>query len=74
MRKKRSNEIERRVGVGSIDGAKLNMEGKMEGNQREPMETRGELMEGKVTQSYGGIQKRRGEEMIRCALVELKGN
>ena len=31
-------------------------------------------MEGKVTRSYGGIQKRRGEEMIRCALVELKGN
>lgn len=74
MRKKRRNEIERGVGVGGIDGAKLHMEGKMEGNEREPMKTRRELMEGKVARSHGGIQKRRGEEMVGCTLVELKGN
>lgn len=74
MGKKRGGQIERRVGVGGIDGAKLRMEGRMEGNQGEPVETRRELVEGKVARGHGGIENGRGEEMAGRALVELEGN
>ena len=72
--KKRGGQIERRVGVGRIDGAKLRMEGRMERNQGEPVETRRELVEGKVARGHGGIEKGRGEEMAGRTLVELEGN
>ena len=74
MGKKRGGQVERRVGVCRIDGAKLRMEGRMEGNQGEPMETGRELVEGKVARGHGGIEKGRGEEMAGRALVELEGD
>ena len=46
----------------------------MEGNQGEPVETRRELVEGKVARGHGGIEKGRGEEMAGRTLVELEGN
>lgn len=66
--------VESAVGVGGIDGMKLEVRWREKRNEVDPAEEERELVEREGTRGDGGVEKRRGKEMIGCGLEELEGN